>query len=224
MANVRNYLWILPLIGSILTAISFCTPAAVNLSGPGQAFLYMIGFYVVFGGGMGPTFGFTNIPILIIVGTISFIILLICTIIIFISSLTHRNKDPPGSWIALGIITIGATIYYIVGAQVGYMMYFLIRYDDPRNFWGIFNPSYAVIAPFITGGLSILAFIIGKITSTEEIATKPISKEEPKVSEPISQPTPIEETHSVKFCPACGEKIPHAAAQFCPGCGYDLKS
>ncbi len=224
MSKVRNNIWILPFIGSILTVISLFTPAAVYFSGLGQVFHYMNGFYVSFGGGMtGPSIGFTNIPILFIVGVISTILILTCTIIMFISSLTHRKKDTPGSWLALGIILIGGTIYYIAGTDVAYMIYGIIHHDITVSFWEIFVPSFAVIAPFITAGISIVAFIIGKSTGKEEVEIKPISKEAPPVSEPISQPIPIEDAQVVKFCPACGQKIPHAEAQFCPSCGYDLK-
>ncbi len=224
MQKVRNYLWVLPLIGSILTFISLFTPAAAHLSGPGTEFLYMDGLYINFGGMMGPSFGFIEIPILLIIGIISLSLIIICIIVMFISSLTHRKKEIPGSWLALGIILIGVAIYYIAGSQMAYMFYGIIHDLSPQTFWGTFTPSFATIAPFITGGISILAFVIDKITGTEGVEIKPISKEEPLVSEPISQPISIEETHTVKFCPACGEKIPHAAAQFCPGCGYDLKS
>ena len=56
-----------------------------------------------------------------------------------------------------------------------------------------------------------------------EAGGQPIKKEETPVSQQISQRVPTEDAQAVKFCPACGEKIPHAQAQFCPSCGYDLK-
>ena len=223
MPEIRENIWILPFIGSILTAISIFTPSAVYFSGIGQVFYYMDGFYITFRPMSGPSFGFIDIPILLIVGIISTILILTCTIILFISSLTHRKKDIPGAWIVLGIFFIGGTTYYIAGTEVGYLMYGLIHHDTALSFWEFHVPSFAAIAPFITGGLSILAFIIGKSTRKEEVEIKPISKEAPSVSEPVSQPIPIEDAQAVKFCPACGQKIPHAEAQFCPSCGYDLK-
>ena len=230
MSKVRDNIWILPFIGSILTAISLFTPAAVNFTGISQVLLFMDGFYVTFGPMTGPSFGFINIPILIIIGIICTISILICTIIMFISSLTHRKKDIPGSWLALSIILIGVTIYYIAGTEMGYMMYLVLRGYPPSSFWGYNVPSFAVIAPFITSGISIVAFIIGKSSGKEEVEIEPISKEalhvkkeETPVSQQISQRVPTEDAQAVKFCPACGEKIPHAQAQFCPSCGYDLK-
>ncbi len=223
MVNIKEYVWILPFIGSILTAISLFTPAMVFPSIGGQILYYMDGFYLGIGGGSGPSPGFIGIPILVIIGIICTILILICTIILFISSLTHRKRETPGSWIALSIILIGGTIYFIAGTEVGYVMYLAIRNNPPSSFWRGSIPSFAVIAPFITAGISIVAFIIGKSARKEEVEITPISKEALPVREPISQLSPIEDIQAVKFCPACGQKIPHAQAQFCPSCGYDLK-
>ena len=77
--------------------------------------------------------------------------------------------------------------------------------------------------------MSILGYIISKSVGKEQMEITPISKditpvskEEAPVSEAISQPIPIEESQSIKFCPTCGEKIPSADAKFCPGCGLNL--
>ncbi|MFW9987892.1 MAG: hypothetical protein ACFFC3_04490 [Candidatus Odinarchaeota archaeon] len=207
MPTVRNYIWILPLIGSMITTISLFTPAAVYLSGLGTEFLFMDGFYIDFGGIMNPSFGFIHIPILLIIGIICLILILICIIIMFISSLTHRKKETPGSWLAIGIIFIGVAIFYIVGSHLGLLFYGLIRENISYNFWGNYVPSFAVIAPFIAGGISIVSFIIDKFTNTEDVEIKPISKEIPLVSEPISQPTVIKESQIIKFCPRCGYNL-----------------
>jgi len=108
-------------------------------------------------------------------------------------------------------------------------MYGMINYETPLSFWDNFTPSFGAIAPFISGGMSILGYIISKSGGKEQVKITPISKdytpvskEEALVSEPISLPIPIEESQSIKFCPACGEKIPSADAKFCPGCGQNL--
>ena len=230
MSGIRDYIWILPFIGSVLAAISIFTPAAVDFSGSGTWLQFMDGLYIIIGGGT-PSFGFIEIPILLIVGIVCLILMLTSTIIMFISSLTHRKRDAPASWIVLGILFIGGAIYYIAGTEVGYMMYGMINYGMTFSFWDDMVPSFGVIAPFISGGLSITGYIISKFTGEEQAKITPISKEATPVSteyvplsEPISQPIPSEESQSIKFCPACGEKIPNADAQFCPGCGSDLKT
>ncbi|MFW9821031.1 MAG: zinc ribbon domain-containing protein [Candidatus Thorarchaeota archaeon] len=233
MSEVRKYIWILPFIGSILTAISLFTPAVIFPGAPHQL-LYMNGFYLLIGGGF-PVPGYLFIPSLMIVGIGCFILILVCTIILFISPLTHRNKETPGSWIALGILLIGGTIFYIAGTELGYFIYSIINFASPDSFWTGGIPSFAVIGPFIGGGLSILGFIIGRSVggAEEEVEIKPISKEEPalaqeepQVAQQITPPVSesIEEPQLVNFCPVCGEKVPDADAKFCPGCGYNLKS
>ncbi|MFW9972874.1 MAG: zinc ribbon domain-containing protein, partial [Candidatus Odinarchaeota archaeon] len=142
--------------------------------------------------------------------------------------------ETPGSWVALGIILIGGTIFYIVGTEFGYFIYRMIHMSPPVSFWAGGIPSFAVIAPFIGGGLSILGYIVGKSAGKEkEIEIKPIIKQEPVlvkeaplVSEAITSSVsePMEEPHGINFCPVCGEKIPDPEAKFCPGCGYNLKS
>jgi hypothetical protein len=237
MSEVRKYIWIMPFIGSIITAISLFTPTFLYPATPlpgNMIIRFMNGFYLIVGGGF-PVPYFVGIPSLMIVGIGSMVLLIVCTIILFISPLTHRNKETPGSWIALGILLIGGTIFYIAGTELGYFIYHLINYGTPASFFSGAIPSFGVVGPFIGGGLSILGFIIGKTAGEgeEEVEIKPISKAEPPVVEekpeiteevppPVSEP--VEEPHIVNFCPVCGEKIPDAEAKFCPGCGYNLKS
>ncbi len=236
MSEMRNHIWILPFIGSIITAISLFTPAVLfpGMPAPGNTVIrYMNGFYLVVGGGF-PVPGFIGILSLMIVGISCFILIIVCTIIMFISPLTHRGKEIPGSWIALGILLIGGTIFYIAGTELGYFVYHIINYATPDSFWQGGLPSFAVIGPFIGGGLSILGFIIGKsIGKVEEVEITPISKDEPplvKEEPPVREEIapivsePIEVPHGINFCPVCGEKIPDLEAKFCPGCGYNLKS
>ena len=54
-------------------------------------------------------------------------------------------------WIILGISHILASISYII--EIGGLK---------PSFWEIVNPGFAIIAPFISGGLSILGAILSK--------------------------------------------------------------
>ena len=126
MSEVRKHIWIIPFIGSIITAISLFTPVLVYPGGSYFILQYMNGFRILFSGGI-PSVGFIGMLGVTIVGIIGTIILVVCTIILFISSLTHRGKETPGSWIALGIILIGGTIFYIAGAELGTFIYYIIH-------------------------------------------------------------------------------------------------
>ena len=230
MTGTRNYIWILPFIGSILTAIGLFTPAAALPAGGLTELFWMHGFYVVVGGGT-PDPGFvTHIPGLMAVGISCMVLILVCTIIMFISSLTHRGQDAPGSWLALSILLIGGTIFFIAGAELAFRIYNLINYDVfDISFWQHRTPGFAVIAPFIGGGLAILGFIISKATREGEVEITPISKdvvpdskELPPAEKEIS-PAVSPSDEGFRFCPECGQEISSSEDKFCLSCGFELK-
>ncbi len=127
---------------------------------------YILGYHycnsdrgVSFGGVSG---GIDVIPSLNIVEFTTTILIIICTIILFSSPLNYREREIPWSWLTIGIVLIGATIFFIVGAEWGYFIYTQINFEFPESFWGRGIPSFAVIGPFIGGGLSIIGFIYSK--------------------------------------------------------------
>ena len=230
MAGIRDHIWLFTFIGAVLTIISLFTPSVVFPLGPSFVLQYMDSFYIIVGGGSGPSVGFMLIPGVMIVGIISTVLIALCTLILFISSLSNRGKKAPVSWIVLGIILIGGTIYYIGGSQLAYFIYRIINYGYPGSFWQGGIPSFSVIAPFIGGGISILSFIVSRSTGEEEVDIKPVSKEKPSesiyrapVKEEVSHPFPTAETQIAKFCPVCGVKIENLEGRFCPSCGSDLQ-
>jgi hypothetical protein len=235
MAEAKDYLWLCPFIGAILTGISLFTPAAFETYG-NTSFIWMTGFMVVTGGMLGPETGFFAeplggevIPGYIIPGSIATVFLAICTIILFVSALTHRGKEIPGSWIALGIMLIAGAIYFIAGVEIGVATYFYNEgATEHVSFWYDidYNPGFAVIAPFIGGGLALLGAIIGKAMGGAEVIGKPkpvpqVEKPIPVAETPPPAPTPApEETKVVRFCSECGTKIEQADATFCSVCGH----
>ena len=230
MAEFKDYVWLFPFIGSIIILIGLFTPAVYENVGFTSTFIWMTGFMLFTGGGYGPEPDFFDIAGYYIPGIITTMLLTICVIIMFTSALTHRRKETPGSWIALGIIVIGGAIYFIVGVEVGYAMHFFIEYDYTEwvSIWNdtVLNPGFAVIAPFIGGGLTLLGAILGKAIGTQEVIGKP--KAVPQVEKPVPvaetpPPTPApatEEAKVVRFCPECGTKIEKADATFCSVCGF----
>ena len=86
MKEIRNYIWIFPFIGSIIAVIGLFTPAAVYPAGFLTEIFWMYGFYLIVGGGVPDPGFYTNIPGLMIVGISSMIIIIVCTIILFVSS------------------------------------------------------------------------------------------------------------------------------------------
>jgi len=235
MAEFKDHVWLFPFIGSIIIVISLFTPAAYELYGMASSFIWMTGFMVLTGGA-GPYTGFFAEPIggevilgYVIPGIIATVFLAICTIILFVSSLTHRGKETPGSWIALGILLIAGAIYFIAGVEIGFATY---AYNEGAtehiSFWNDldYNPGFAVIAPFIGGGLTLLGAIIGKAIGREEVISKPkaipqVEKPVPVTETPPPTPTPAtEEVKGARFCSECGTKIDKVDATFCTVCGH----
>jgi len=153
---------------------------------------------------------------------------------LFVSSITHRQKETPGSWIALGILLIGGAIYFIAGVEIGVAIHWFNEFETygytPEwiSFWNDYNynPGFAVIAPFIGGGLALLGAIIGKSIGKQEGIGKPkaapkVEKPAPVAERPAPTPTPVtEEAKVVRFCPECGTKIEQADSTFCSACGH----
>lgn len=239
MAEAKDYIWLFPFIGAILTGISLFTPAAYEAHGIYHSFVWMTGFMVLTGGADSPKTGvfaelFSGevIPGYVIPGTIATVLITIFTIILFVSALTHRRKETPGSWIALGILLIIAVIIYIAGVEIGVGTYWYNEgypyYTTHVSFWNDYNynPGFAVIAPFIGGGLALLGGIIGKAIGTQEVIERPkvipqVERPAPVAEAPAPTPTPAtEEPRVMRFCPECGTKIDQPDATFCAVCGH----
>ena len=230
MAEFKDYVWLFPFIGAILVAIGLFTPAAIyHITGyPITELYWMHGVVVMTGGLDGPDVQFVDSLGILIPGIISLILLTICTITLFVSALTHRGKETPGSWIALGILLIGGAIYFIVGTAVGFAVSRMIEFDITEwvRFWENRTPGFAVIAPFIGGGLTILGAILGKTIGKQESIDKPktvpqVEKPIPVVETPPTNPTPApEEAKVVRFCSECGTKIEQPGSAFCSVCGF----
>ena len=196
MAEAKDYIWLCPFIGAILTGISIYTPAAYKSTGDGLVFLWMYGFALLTGGeGPEPDYVFTHTtPGYYIPGIVATVFLTICVIILFVSSLTHRKKETPGSWIALGILLILGVIYFIVGVEIGVATYWHNQ-DPPApyriSFWGEgynYNPGFAVIAPFIGGGITLLGAVLGKTIGRQEGIVKPAAIPQVEVEEKVLPP------------------------------------
>ncbi|MFX1315562.1 MAG: zinc ribbon domain-containing protein [Promethearchaeota archaeon] len=234
MTEAKDYIWLLPFIGAILVAIGLLTPAAYDTSGTTSQFIWMTGFMVVHGvmyddsGLFAKPLGGDVIFGYVIPGIIATIFLTICTIILFISALTHRGKETPGSWIALGILLIGGAIYFIAGVEIGVASYFYSEgATEHVSFWTDldYNAGFAVIAPFIGGGLSLLGAIIGKAMGRQVGVVKPAAipkVEKPTPVAPTPPSPPVGEPKDFRYCPECGAKIMYKESRFCSSCGYEI--
>ncbi len=234
----KDYIWTLPIIGGILALISVLTPAhyANEFGIEGNYWMWGI-YHLSIPGYESETVFMLNedpsqytIPIFFS-GLIPALMILIVSIMLIASSNTVRTgrtdiKNIENGWIGMGIMMIVASIIYIIAIDITWMNMVKYIYEQEfgpypsggPGFWDTFNPGFAVIAPFIGGGLAIVGSIASKYIKPREI---PIFVGERKG--PITK-TPIGEiSRRIKFCSECGNQLLYEGGQFCSHCGKKIK-
>jgi predicted RNA-binding Zn-ribbon protein involved in translation (DUF1610 family) len=244
MGNARDYIWVAPLIAGILTLISFFTPAVYGMGYGIQEYDWMWGLSYVSITGYGSRTFFipleqpTNYTLPIFLSGIFPAIIILFGAIIFIFTANKVRigrktaKDCANTWIGMGIMMIIGTIIYIIGIDITMMnlaeYQYLQIFPPPAllpNFWSVYSPGFATIAPFIGAALSIIGGIASKTIKPREVIL-PMKKElmAPKreigvTGDEISKST----LTSFKFCPNCGHKIISQEHRFCTNCGFELR-
>ena len=226
MAEIKNYIWVVPIIGGIFGIITFLAPVMyMNLSVEGTSIDW---YYWIWGlttySASDPYYGsvskteFINNNTLLIVSIISIIMITVGVIIQFITGATNkRNINYSIPFMTMNGIS---AILLFIGPII-----FLVGADWPttRNtgsppgydVWDFFDVGFGIISPFIGGGISILAipahYGIFKYRIEQLGERKQVFKD--KV-------TAIKKPISINFCPKCGQKMEFKDFKFCPMCGF----
>ena len=229
----RDYIWALPIIGGVLILISFFTPAFyANLAGI-EEYYWMWGLWYgsATGYGSDTLFIATEEPSqymmpIFLSGIIPAVLILIGSIMLIASSNAVRTgrrdiKNVGNGWIGMGIMIIVASIIYIIGIDITMMNY--IEYaigPIPPGFdiWDVYDPGFAIIAPFIGAGLSIAGSIASKTIKPREEPIFIREQKGPIIKKPIG-----EISHKINFCSECGHQLLHEGHRFCSHCGNELK-
>ncbi|MFX1417569.1 MAG: zinc ribbon domain-containing protein [Promethearchaeota archaeon] len=238
MEESRDYFWAAPLIAGILTFISIFTPAFYASQLTVQEYYWMWGLAYILISGYNPTtlFILSEQPIaytlpIFLTGFIPFIMILLGSLSLLFKAYTVRKgrlsaKDSANSWIAIGIIMIIGTIIYIIGIDItmmNYVEYQLLQIIPPPiilpNFWDVYSPSFAIIAPFIGAAICIIGAIASKASKPREVIL-PEKKEFMKYEKIVISSG---ETETFKFCSNCGYQIYRQEQRFCTNCGFELK-
>ncbi len=236
----KDYIWALPIIGGVLILISFFTPAHYFNEFGLDANYWMWGLYHLSAPGYGSEtifmfteeFGPSQYTMSIFFsGLIPAVLILIGSIILIASSNAVRTggrdiKNVENGWIGIGVVMIIASIIYIIGIDITWMNLTEYVYEQEYGpmppgspgFWDIFDPGFAVIAPFIGAGLSIAGSIASKTIKPRE---EPIFVGEKKgiiTKKPIG-----EKSHQINFRSECGHQLLYSGTKFCSHCGNELK-
>ena len=168
MKKIKEYYWILPLSGGILSIIGLFIPVWYSIT-EYEENLWMWGLieHISVGG----VFDFLP-PELLIPGFITAILILIFSIVTIIFALfIVRGKKIRFSaeklWIIIGFLELCVVIIYIVAMDIGWYSYTQRINYSVRDFWRIYNFQFGLITPFIGAVLSIVGAIIGKLNSRE---------------------------------------------------------
>lgn len=230
----REYLWALPLIGGILILISIFTPAYSASLYPVEEYYWMWGlaYTSVTGYGSRTIFLATEEPAqylmpVFLSGFIPFLIITIGSLTLVISSNAVRIgrcdiKQRENLWVIMGITMIIAPIVFIIGIDITTLNYVesqLGPLPPGLNFWDIYDPGFAVIAPFIGAVLSIAGSITSKKMQPREVPIYATQRQGGMITK-----TPIGQiSHKIKFCSECGHQLLYSGAKFCSSCGEAIK-
>jgi len=234
----KDYIWILPIIGGVLILISFFTPAYYADQIVIEGYYWMWGLYYVSSVGYGSDTLFIateepsryTMPIFFS-GLIPAVMILICSIMLIASSNAVRTgrrdiKNVENGWIGMGFMMIVASIIYIIAIDITMMNFVEYQFEQAYGYvptgmpdlWDVYDPGFAIIAPFIGAGLSIDGSIASKTIKPREL---PIFVGEKKG---IITKKPIGEiSHQINFCSECGHQLLYSGTKFCSHCGNELK-
>ncbi|MFX1315251.1 MAG: hypothetical protein ACFE9T_05265 [Promethearchaeota archaeon] len=173
IAYLKDYIWLFPLIAGILTIIGLFTPSSyLNLLGI-KEYYWMWGLIFLDTGPYGSsTIWFyeiepTQVTIFIFLQKfIHFIVLFIFASWICITAYKAAKEGDTNKyelfWIILGICLIIMAISYIIEMEIMMNYYFDEFRSLELSYWKTRDPGFAIIAPFISGGLSITGAFLSK--------------------------------------------------------------
>ena len=172
--KIKSFIWILPLIGGLLTLRAIFTPAAYYFESSGHLIFWMWGWYDRLGiWDYGMAKGFISDPLILNIGIICTVLIIVGASIFIINSISAAFIFRKGNrftkivlwvWFLCGILLIIAPIFWMAMVQIFPPFSPIpVGSDPPLNFWSAFFPGWAVIAPIITGALSCGTIILFKI-------------------------------------------------------------
>ncbi len=172
--KIKRFIWILPLIGGLLTLRAIFTPAAYYFESSGHLIFWMWGWYDRLGiWDYGMAKGFISDPLILNIGIICTVLIIVGASIFIVNSISAAFISRKGNkftkivlwvWFLCGILLIIAPIFWMAMVQIFPPFSPIpVGSDPPLNFWSVFFPAWAVIAPIITGALSCGTIILIKI-------------------------------------------------------------
>ncbi|TFG23660.1 MAG: hypothetical protein EU533_02955 [Promethearchaeota archaeon] len=228
----KNYSWIFPLIGGILTLIGMVSPTATfSYSGVNWSW-WMWNLTVMSVIGYGSVSTYPSEIDFILPSMITTVAISLSLVMLLIFSYKTKKREISKKGFILGTfpsaaITIGVLIYYANAMQIAFIDGVTIEgevFPAGYIFWDVFSPSFGIILPVLGAILAIigvgvhLSFLKQREIIGEQYIYTPIPTEIPRKI-PIEIGTP---KITFNFCPECGNKLLNPDFSYCTNCGFKL--
>jgi hypothetical protein len=233
MHTEKNYYWIAPLLGGVLSLIALFTPATYinhyDFDYQWDFYIWMWGltlsrYYSSYDNSYSSEILFMNDLSLLISSIICSLLVFIFAVILIRSANLNRTgkkeffKARNGwyGWSALLIITTAVwMMLYEVINQMGYYL--------PN--WDTMDPGFGVIGIFLGAMISIIGTAISNnlISQKQRTQISYIEKEQNKIPSSTDKGSYKTQQISVpKFCPICGNTVLIRVSKFCTECGFEF--
>jgi len=165
LVEIKKYLWAFPLIGGLISLISFFTPAAFFFyrypTYRTEFYRWMLDFYVslaFYDNGTETITTGLNTSLAGYISWICSILIIVLNLLIILSANKYRKGKTvsENNWLIFALITITTTIMWMIVKEI------YTRNSFDHSFWGLLSPGFGIIGPFLGASLEIIGFFLLK--------------------------------------------------------------
>lgn len=238
MTEIRNYIWVFPIVAGVLTIASLLAPAlsnsyfgyiSTNLWFWG---LYSYNFLTIYTGTV-----FVTETMVLVFSLITTGILATGGILMLLSGMANKSgrfelETVRNLSLLCGVLFIISDILWLIMVPMNFPIDTYFPNPDPITFtitfWNL--SSMGVSIPLHNVGFGVIGVILSATIAFGStgaahyyLKKRPVKIPEKKeVIAPTKEPSPPVKT-KFDFCPECGAKIEDPSTKFCGKCGFEFK-
>jgi hypothetical protein len=239
MVEIRQYIWVFPVVAGVLAIVSLITPAvSMNVVGMLAANLWFWDLYTYSYSGVFSGTEFITEPT--VMATNFIITGILATVGILLLAIGVRSKDEldlrkiKTPLIAFGVLFIISEILWLIIVPMFFpMVYYwdsVLGMGGTYTFWkwdlgmgmtyNLHTVGFGIIGGFLGAGVAFGGAGAAHYYSKERELKIPEKKE---ITSPVEKAPPSEKA-KFEFCPECGAKIEEDEIKFCGKCGFEFKT
>ena len=238
MTEIRDYIWVFPIVAGVFTVVSLLAPAlsysflgyiSTNLWFWG---LYNYNFVTVYTGTV-----FVTETMVIVSSLITTGILATGGILLLLSGMANKSgrfelKTVRNLSLLCGVLIIISDIFWLIMVPMNFPIETYFPNPDPLTititFWNmsimgtpfpLHGVGFGVIGGFISAGIAFGSMGAAHYYSKERPVKIPEKKD---VMPPTKEPSPPIKAE-FDTCPECGAKVEDPSTKFCGKCGFEFK-